>query len=101
MLRSRPCERDSRVTRRRWAMGDEYDAGTPTLQVNVFQHGRLVAQVTCESADDAADVVAQWEDEEAVECELEDLAAHHRGDDVLAPEPEDVIADAEYRASGS
>jgi hypothetical protein len=79
-------------------MAGEYDVGTPTLQVNVYEHGRLVARVPCESPEEAAEVVAQWEEREGVECELEDLAARHRSDDVLAPEPEDVLADAEYRA---
>jgi len=79
-------------------MTGEYDIETPALRVNVYQHGELVAQVLCESADDAADVVAQWEDGDGVECELEDLAARHRASDVLAPEPEDTIAEDEYRA---
>jgi hypothetical protein len=78
-------------------MTGEYDAGTPTLQVNVYERGRLVARVPCESADDAADVISQWEEREGVECELEDLSVRHGGGDVLAPEPEDVVDADEYR----
>ena len=78
-------------------MTGEYDIETPTLRVNVYRHGQLVAQVLCESADDAAGVVAQWEDGVGVECELEDLGVRHRASDVLAPEPEDAMVEDEYR----
>ena len=80
-------------------MAGEYDIDTPTLRVKVYEHGELVAQVPCESTGEAADVVAQWEDVEGVECELEDLATHHRALDVLAPEPEDLVPQDEYRTS--
>lgn len=69
----------------------EFDAGAPALQVNVFEDGRLVARVPCESAQEAADAVAEWEENEGVLCEIEDLAVRHGADDVLAPEPEDMM----------
>ncbi len=78
-------------------MNGEYDTETPALRVDVYEHGQLVAQVPCESADEAADVVAQWEDVEDVECELVDLAVRHSASDVLAPEPEDVVTEDEHR----
>ena len=40
-------------------MTGEYDIETPALRVNVYRHGELAAQVLCESADEAADVVAR------------------------------------------
>jgi hypothetical protein len=79
-------------------MAGEFDVGTPTLQVNVYEAGRSIARISCESAQEAADVVAEWEEREGVECEVEDLAVHHGPDDVLAPEPEDAIAEDDYRA---
>ena len=36
-------------------MSGEYDIGTPTQCVNVYEAGRLVAQVICESAQEAAE----------------------------------------------
>ncbi len=47
--------------------------------VKVYERGALVAEIPCESADDAADVVAQWEDVEGVKCELIDLAVNGLG----------------------
>ena len=70
----------------------EYDSETPALRVRVYQDGRLLAEVLCESADEAAGVVRQWEESEGVECELEDLSAAHEPTDVRAPEPEDVMS---------
>ncbi len=76
---------------------DDYDIETPALRVNVYEYGRLVARVLCESADDAADAVSQWEDADGVVCEIEDLAVGHGPTDVRAPEPEDVTTEDEYR----
>ena len=78
-------------------MTGEYDIETPTLRVNVYRRGELVAHVLCESADEAAAVVAQWEDADGVEYELEDLSARHDPSDVRAPEPDDIVAEADYR----
>jgi hypothetical protein len=72
-------------------MTGDYDAGTPTLQVSVYEDGELVAQVPCESTEEAAGIVREWEEREGVECEVEDLAVRHGPDDVLAPEPEDSM----------
>lgn len=78
-------------------MTGEYDIETPTLRVNVYRHGRLVGRALCESVDDAADYVAQWEDDDGIEYEVEDLAAAHGASDVLAPEPDDIVTEDEYR----
>ena len=75
----------------------ERNIETPTLRVNVYEHGRLVAETPCESLDEAADIAAQWDDVEGAQCVVEDLGAHHAPSDVLAPEPEDVLSDEEYR----
>jgi hypothetical protein len=79
-------------------MSHEYDTGTPTQCVNVYEDGRLVAQVMCESAQQAADVAAEWEQRTGLSCEIEDLGVAHGPDDVLAPEPEDALDDDEYRS---
>jgi hypothetical protein len=72
-------------------MTGEFDIGTPTLLVNVYEAGRLITRVACESADDAAGVVTEWEALGGIECEVEDLGTRHQPDDVLAPEPEDAL----------
>lgn len=72
-------------------MAGDFDVGAPTLQVNVYEEGRLIEQVACETATEAADVVSEWEERDGIQCEIEDLAVHHGPDDVLAPEPEDGI----------
>jgi hypothetical protein len=74
-------------------MVGEFDTGAPTLRVNVYEAGELVAQVPCESAVEAAEVVNDWEGRDGVKCEVEDLATHHQADDVLAPEPDDALDD--------
>ena len=74
-------------------MTGEFDVGTPTLQVKVYEAGELIAQVAVESAQEAAEVAAQWEAREGIKTEVEDLAVHHGPDDVLAPETEDEFAD--------
>lgn len=72
-------------------MTGEFDIGTPTLLVNVYEAGRLITRVPCESADEAAGVVKEWEALDGIECEVEDLGTHHQPEDVLAPEPEDAF----------
>jgi hypothetical protein len=69
-------------------MSGEYDIGTPT---------QCVAQVICESAQEAADVSAEWEQRAGVTCEIDDLGVIHEPDDILASEPEDLLDDDEYR----
>jgi len=72
-------------------MTGEFDAGTPTLQVHIYERGQLIAQVPCESTEEAAGIVRAWEERDGIECEIEDLAVRHGADDVLAPEPEDSM----------
>jgi hypothetical protein len=70
----------------------DYDSETPALRVTVYQEGRLVTEVLCESAEEAAEVARQWEEREGIECEVEDLGTDHEPLDVRAPEPEDVMS---------
>ena len=58
-------------------MEDGFDIGAPTLQVRVYESGRLIMQIPCESADEAAAAVSEWEARDRVECEVEDLAGRH------------------------
>ena len=78
-------------------MTGEYDIETPAQLVNVYKDGRLLTRIRCESADDAADAVAQWDGVEGVEFVLEDLGSGHDAFDVLAPEPEDTMTEVERR----
>ena len=77
-------------------MREEFDAGAPTLQVKVYESGQLITRVAVESAQEAAEVAAEWEAREGIKTEVEDLAVHHGPDDVLAPEPEDDFSDDDY-----
>jgi hypothetical protein len=79
----------------------EFDSGAPALQVTVYESGRLITRIACESAQEAADLVDEWEAREGVKCEVEDMAVHHEPDDVLAPEPEDVFNLDDYRGVDS
>jgi hypothetical protein len=80
-------------------MTDAFDIGAPTLLVNVYEAGRLITQVPCESADEAAGVVTEWEALDGIKCEVEDVGTLHQPEDVLAPEPEDAFeADSDYGA---
>ena len=45
--------------------------------VNIFEDGRLVTSVACESAEEAADLARVWEENEGVRCEIEDLSVRH------------------------
>ena len=82
------------------AMSD-YDVGSPTVRVRVYEEGGLVATIRCESADEAADIAADWEERPGYRCEVEDGATDHEPEDVLAPEPEDVEPEVEYRNSNT
>jgi hypothetical protein len=67
--------------------------GVPTLRLTMYRHGARVTELLCESESEAADLVVPWEDVDGVVWELDDLGTRHEPDDVLAPEPEDVMAD--------
>ncbi len=75
----------------------DYDVGSPTVRVKVYEHGGLVATIRCESAEEAADIAADWEEQSGYTCEVDDLAAVHQPGDVRAPEPEDFMPEDEYR----
>ena len=46
-----------------------------TLEVRAYREGKLVERAFCETEQEAADVVAAWEELEAVECVVDDLSA--------------------------
>jgi hypothetical protein len=75
--------------------GDE----TPTVEVRVFQYGRLVHQELCESDEQAALVVEEWSELEGVECEVDDLSSRHGPGDVLASEPAELAGEEDYSSS--
>jgi hypothetical protein len=74
-------------------MTGEYDVETPPLRLNIYENGRLVAQILCDSDVDAAEAAAQWDDVEHVTWELEDLGLHDQTDGALASEVDEMIAD--------
>ena len=70
------------------------DTGTPTLEVRIYEHGRLLTRELCESEEDAASVVERWQDVANVFVVVADLSSKHGPDDILAPE-ESLIEDDE------
>lgn len=76
-------------------MSEQYDAGqTPTIEVRVFRHGELVQRTLCESEEEAARVLEQWNEVDDVTFLVDDLGSRHAPSDVLAPEaPETVNED--------
>ena len=48
---------------------------SPTLEVRAYREGKLLERAFCETEQEAADVVAAWEELEAVECVVDDLSA--------------------------
>jgi len=63
-----------------------YDSDAPTLEVRIYDHGRLVTTELCESEADAAEVVERWSEVANVFVVADDLSAKHEPDDILAPE---------------
>ncbi|TNC21829.1 hypothetical protein [Amycolatopsis alkalitolerans] len=66
-------------------LDDPRNAGT--VEVLVYQDGRLLHRQLCESDEQASDVVAQWSELPGVTCDVEDLAARHEAGDILEAEP--------------
>ena len=48
---------------------------SPTLEVRAYREGKLLERAFCETEQEAADVVAAWEELEGVECVVDDLSA--------------------------
>lgn len=48
---------------------------TPAVEVRVYEHGELIQTRLCESAEEAAALVAWWEETPGVECEVADFSA--------------------------
>ncbi|MGF1598306.1 MAG: hypothetical protein ACFCVK_15460 [Acidimicrobiales bacterium] len=66
---------------------------TPTVEVVVRRNDVEIHRELCESAEEAAAVVAHWEEERGVECEVLDLSAPV---DPEAAEVDWVEAGADY-----
>lgn len=52
-----------------------HDREAAVVKVTIYRHGEVIQVELCESADEAADLVASWEETRGVECEVEDLSA--------------------------
>jgi hypothetical protein len=64
------------------------DTGEPaTIQVRVYRNGELIHQELCESEEQATLAVQDWEDNEAVRCEIDDLSWPDRTSDPADDEP--------------
>jgi hypothetical protein len=70
---------------------------TANVEVRAYRGGELVNRQLCESAEQAAALVAVWEEAEGVECEVDDLSTHHRPGDLLEPELAEPLADDDRR----
>jgi hypothetical protein len=64
------------------------------LEVVVYRHGQEVTRESCPSGPEAAAIVARWEEEPGVTCEIIDLTAAGRTvDDIEKPESAGDIVD--------
>jgi hypothetical protein len=77
--------------------GIDFGGPAPTVQVLVYRDGALIHRELCESAEAASDTVDEWEEEEGVECVVEDLGVTHVAGQILEPEPDITLADEDYR----
>lgn len=59
----------------------------PTIEVRVYQHGRLLRRELVESEEAAAIVLDIWSELEGVHCEVDDLTVRHAPGQVLEPDP--------------
>ena len=76
--------------------GTLYDAGAPTLEVRIYDDGRLLTRELCESEEDAAAVVERWSDLANLFVVADDLSTKHGPDDILAPEDPPTDIDEDY-----
>ena len=72
------------------------DGGAATIEVRVYRHDQLLLRELCESEDEVSAVVEQWSDVGNVSVVVDDLSAHHRPEDILAPEELPVAGDEDY-----
>ena len=63
-----------------------FDPGAPTIEVRIYEDGRLLTRELCESEEDAAAVVERWSDVPDTHVVVDDLTTKHGPDDILAPE---------------
>lgn len=75
----------------------EDPSGTPITEVVVLRHGEEIHRQLCESEAEAAAIIAHWEEQPGVECEVIDLAAG-RGEEAAEIDWTDRAAD--YPAGG-
>ena len=67
---------------------------SPTVEVVVFRQGREIARELCDTQEDAALAVERWSEERGVVCQVDDLAVHHRPEDIRDPSPDEPPDDA-------
>lgn len=67
---------------------------SPTVEVIVFQHGHEIARELCESPEDAAVIVDWWNQQDGVQCQVDDLSIHHSPRDILEPTADGFVEDA-------
>ncbi|HET6916891.1 MAG TPA: hypothetical protein VFH56_12445 [Acidimicrobiales bacterium] len=69
------------MTARAFDQNDE----APTVEVRVWRHGELVHTELCESEEQAALILEEWQELDGVRCEVDDLSVRHHPGDVLEP----------------
>ncbi|MDH3680983.1 MAG: hypothetical protein OEV40_13665 [Acidimicrobiia bacterium] len=70
------------------------DREPAAVKVTAYLHGKMIRAEVCESADEAAALVASLEETPGMECEVEDLSATVH--DPAASEPGGFRSDAGY-----
>jgi hypothetical protein len=78
------------------AAATEYGDTAPTVEVVVYQHGKVVHRELCESEEAAADVVDEWSELDGVECIVDDLGVQHVAGEILEPELAEPLDEVTY-----
>jgi hypothetical protein len=70
----------------------EFDANDRNLEVVVFRRGAEIHREVCESLDEAASIVDYWNEQDGIECRVDDLAVHHGPGDILESTDDELLA---------
>ncbi len=66
---------------------------SPTVEVIVFRGGHEIGRELFDTREEAALAVERWSEEQGVSCQVDDLAVHHRPEDIRDPSPDEFVGD--------
>jgi len=71
----------------------DFGTESPTVEVVVFRDGLEIARELCDAPEDATLVVERWSEDPGVVCQVDDLSARHRPEDIRDPSPDEPLDD--------